>query len=81
MLRIESYAAPDPALITDEDLEDDHLEEISQLLHALEDDLDTEVTDEAGKAFSFDLCPDCHKRFMSDPLGKEHGHKLFFSKN
>jgi hypothetical protein len=81
VVRIEAYAAQDPPLITDADLEDDHMEEISQLLRDMEDNLDSDDTDPSARAFRFDLCPKCHSRFVRDPLGKEQGHKLFFSKN
>ena len=81
VVRIEAYPAQDPPLITDADLEDDHMEEVSQLLRNMEDDDNPDANDEAAKAFRFDLCPECHKRFVRDPLGKEQVHKLFFSKN
>jgi hypothetical protein len=81
VVRIEAYAAQDAPLITDADLEDDHMEEVSQLLRDMEDNLVGDDADEAARAFRFDLCPECHQRFVRDPLGKEHGHKLYFSKN
>ena len=79
VVRIEAYPAGDPGDITDADLEEDHLEAVSELLRDLED-CDVEV-DQTTQQFRYDLCPECHKRFVQDPLGKEGSHKLFFSKN
>ena len=81
VVKIEASAAQDAGQITDADLDDDHMEEISQLLRDMEENLDEDEAVPPRKNFHFDLCPECHKRFVRDPLGKEHGHKLFFSKN
>jgi len=80
IIKIESHAAQDPVQITDADLDEDHLVEIGQLLSEMEEHEESGDVDQAHR-FRFDLCPDCHKRFVRDPLGKEQGHKLFFSKN
>ena len=61
------------------DLDEDHMEAVSQLLCDMEDE--GEKIEEPNKHFRYDLCPDCHQRFVRDPLGKENQHKLFFSKN
>jgi len=78
VVKIEAYAAHDPAELTEEDLDEDHMEEISQLLR--EDGDDTEVA-AARHNFRYDLCPECHKRFLRDPLGREGVQKFDFSKN
>ncbi len=79
VVKIEAFAAEDPGEITEADLDGDHLEEVSQLLRDMEDeDIPLE---EPNKKFRYDLCPECHRRFVRDPLGKESTHKLFFSKN
>jgi hypothetical protein len=81
VIKIEAFAAQDPGQITEADLDEDHMEEVSQLLRDMEDGPEDQDVEEACKNFRFDLCPDCHKRFVRDPLGKEQGQKLFFSKN
>ena len=81
VVKIEAFAAHDPAEITEADLDEDHMEAVSQMLRdETEDSLDGELID-ANKNFRFDLCPECHKKFLRDPLGREHVQKLFFSKN
>ena len=80
VVKIEAFAAHDPSEITEADLEEDHMEAVSQLLRDAEDGLDTEL-DETRKQFRYDLCPECHKKFLRDPLGKETVQKFLFSKN
>ena len=63
IVKIETYAAQEPAQITDADLAEDHMEEISQALRDMEENLDQDEASDAARAFRFDLCPDCHKRF------------------
>jgi hypothetical protein len=81
VVKIEACAAPDPIELTEEDLAEDHMEAVSQLLREMEDGADDVDGDSSSKNFRFDLCPECHKRFVRDPLGKDHSHKLYFSKN
>src|SRR5208282_5924222 len=77
VVKIEAFPAQDPAEITDADLDQDHMEAVSQLLRDMEDNLVDEDTDRPYQNFRFDLCPECLERFVRDPLGKEQAHKLF----
>lgn len=81
VIKIEAYPAQDPGEITEEDLDEDHMEAVGQLLRDLEESgSDPNVTD-SHKKFRYDLCHDCHKKFVRDPLGKEYVQKFDFSKN
>ena len=81
VVKIEVFPAQDPMEITEADLDEDHMEAVSELLKELEDaDAGLELP-EVSKHFRYDLCCECHQRFLRDPLGKEQQHKLFFSKN
>ena len=57
------------------------MEAVSELLRDLEEADGGVDLPEPSKHLRYDLCPECHQRFLRDPLGKEHQHKLFFSKN
>ena len=81
VVKIEAYAAQDPAEITEADLDEDHMEAVSQLLQEMEDHPGEVDLPPAHKSFRYDLCSDCHKKFVRDPLGKEIGQKFDFSKN
>ena len=82
VVKMEVFAAHDPAKITDVDLDDDHLEAVCDLLRALEDgDEQPEQVDPAYKHLRYDLCPECHRKFLRDPLGKDLAQKFDFSEN
>src|SRR3954469_17456456 len=78
VLNMELFAAHDPGEITEADLDDDHLEEMGQLLREAED-TDLEPAP-AYKKLRYDLCPSCHQKFLADPLGRE-AQKFDFSEN
>ena len=79
IVKIEAYAGFDPTEITEDDLDDDHMEEVSQLLQRDEGLSSEDLA--AHKGFRFDLCPACHDKFLKDPLGKEFLRSFDFSKN
>jgi hypothetical protein len=82
VVRMEVFAAHDPAKITESDLDDDHMEAISDMLNEEAGELeDPNIAEPVYKHFRYDLCPDCHKRFLNDPLGKDIAQKFDFSKN
>lgn len=82
VVKIEVFAAHDPSEITEADLEDDHMEAVSQLLRDLEDNLvDPEDLEQATQHFRYDLCQGCRKRYSRDPLTKETAQKFDFSEN
>jgi hypothetical protein len=80
-VKIEVFAGHDPAKITEADLDDDHLEAISEILRDEDEMEDPDIAEPAYKNFRYDLCPECHKRFLRDPLGKDAAQKFDFSKN
>ncbi len=81
VVRIEAYAVDDPAEITEADLDQDHMEMIGQLLQECEEnDTCTELVD-PYQNFRYDLCSECHKRFVQDPMAREREAKFHFSKN
>ena len=79
--KIEVYAAYDPLEITEEDLEEDHMEEISELIKQMDSMDEQELEDQVYKSFRFDLCPECHKKFLKDPLSRDAARSIDFSKN
>ncbi|MBX6311427.1 MAG: hypothetical protein IRY99_00660 [Isosphaeraceae bacterium] len=81
VVKITAYAGFDPNEITEEDLDEDHMEAISEILqreeHPSSEDLDAQLF----KGFRFDLCPACHRRFIKDPLNRDLLRSLDFSEN
>lgn len=82
VVKIEVFTAQDPAEITEADLEEDHMEAVSQLLRDMEDQqVDPADLARPTQHFRYDLCPECRKKFARDPLGKEAAQNLNFSEN
>jgi hypothetical protein len=81
IVKMEVYAADDANEITEADIDEDHLESVSELLSEANELSDPELAPPAYKRIRFDLCPDCHKKFLTNPLGREAAQKFDFSEN
>lgn len=80
VVRLESYPAFDPDRLEPADMDHDHLQEVADMLdHGGPDDESLESS--GAKVFRFDLCPQCYRKFLKDPLGREAVRRLKFSKN
>ncbi len=82
VVRMEVYAAFDPLAAEDEEADDrDHLEEIQEILERMRDIDDPQIGSDVYQQMRFDLCPECRKRFIGNPLGREVAKVLDFSEN
>jgi hypothetical protein len=83
VVKIEVFAAHDPSEITEADLDDDHMEAVSELLREMEENLDGPAPLEPShQHFRYDLCPACRKKFVKNPLSREAAAQKFgFSEN
>jgi len=80
VVKVEVYAAFDPAAGCDDE-DRDHLEEIQDILERMDDVSGSEIGDEVYQQLRFDLCPECRKKFMRNPLGREVAKAFGFSAN
>ncbi|MBY0513904.1 MAG: hypothetical protein K2P78_08335 [Gemmataceae bacterium] len=81
VVKMEAFAAADPAELTETDLDADHVEEMAQLLSEQDEaGPDEAAVLPAARKLRFDLCPACYARFLADPLGRETA-KFHFSEN
>ena len=80
VVKVEAFAATDPAELTDADLDTDHVEAMAELLSEIEDGEAAPEPVPARKAMQFDLCPGCYRKYLADPLGKDVM-KFDFSEN
>ena len=80
VVRLEVYASLDP---TEEDLHDDrdHLQEIQDILERLDDAEDQQICDDVYHHRRFDLCSECRKRYVENPLARAATPHLDFSQN
>jgi hypothetical protein len=80
VVRIEISAAFDPIISDDED-DRDHLQEIQDIIECLEDAESDQIGDDVCQQLRFDLCPECRRKFAKNPLGREAAKILDFSEN
>jgi hypothetical protein len=80
-VKIEVFAARDPGELTEADLDEDHMEAVGELLRQMEETDEAIEVEPAACHRRYDLCTDCRKRFLRDPLGRETAQKFLFSKN
>jgi hypothetical protein len=81
VVRLEAYPAFDPNQLEPADFDVDHLQEVAETLALVPEGEPSAVPDDATKVFRFDLCPQCYRKFLRDPLGREALRRLKYSKN
>ena len=82
VVKMEAFAATDPADLTEDDLDTDHVEEMAQLLRDIEDgEADGPELLPACTKLRYDLCPVCYRKFVKDPLGRDAATRFDFSEN
>ncbi|QDU22446.1 hypothetical protein [Urbifossiella limnaea] len=79
VLKLESYPAPDEVDAADDFAETDVVEEVAQLLREAEDAGEDVPT--TTRKSAFDLCVPCHRKFLSNPLGRSRVAAPRFSGN
>ncbi|HET6879684.1 MAG TPA: hypothetical protein VFI31_06005 [Pirellulales bacterium] len=78
VVKMEVYAAFDPVEVDDDT---DNLQEIHEILERMDDADCGRVGDDVYQQLRFDLCPECRKRFLKNPLGRKAVEQFHFSSN
>ena len=81
VVKVEIYAAMEPFDVDDIEDDRDHLLEIQDILERLEDEQSDAVGDDVYQKRRFDLCCDCYREYVKNPLGREVPVHLGFSPN
>jgi hypothetical protein len=81
VVKIEIHAAMDP--VSEDEIEDDrdHLMEIEDILENSLDEASDAIGNDIYQRRRFDMCPECYRKFVQNPLGRELKVSLGFSKN
>lgn len=81
VVKMEIFAAMDGPAGEDDD--NDHFQEIQDILERLDDAEDDQIGEEVCQQLRFDLCPECRRKFVKNPLGRENfaAKVVGFSKN
>lgn len=59
----------------------DHLIELNEILERLDDSEREEISQSAYQRRQFDLCSDCHREYVKNPLAVDAATNLGFSEN
>ena len=82
VMQLEIAQAIDPLDVTEEEDDRDYLEEIQEVLQRCDDDdILAPLCDGSTQRKKFDLCADCCKRVMHNPLGRDQLSQFNFSPN
>ncbi|MCC7420166.1 MAG: hypothetical protein IT428_07800 [Planctomycetaceae bacterium] len=81
VVKLDVFPAFDPEGIDEEDLDADHLQEIAEVLDEMDATGCRDLEDCGTKSLRYDLCPNCHRQFLKDPLGRDRKRRLNFSEN
>lgn len=81
VVKMEVYASFDPIQTDELDDDRDHLQEIQEILQRMEDAEDDQISDDVYQQLRFDLCPECRKKFLRNPLGQFRTNLFDFSNN
>jgi hypothetical protein len=81
VVKIEVYAAIDPVEVDSCGDDRDHLQEMQDILQRMEEAGSDAVGDDVYQQLRFDLCSECRKKFVKNPLGREASKQFDFSKN
>ena len=81
ILKVEAYPATEPLEVNEIEDDRDHLSEIQEILERMDDAEIQCVGDGLNQKQRFDLCADCYKEFIKNPVGRELAIQLGFSQN
>jgi hypothetical protein len=80
VVKMEVYAVFDPSTTEDEN-DRDHLQEVQDVLERMEDVESEQVGEDVYQTLRFDLCPECRRKFVKNPLARETAKLCDFSEN
>jgi hypothetical protein len=78
VVKLEVYAAFDPLKLDDDH---DNLQELNEILEDIDTARSDDVSEDVYQALRFDLCPECRRKFLKNPLGRRPAELLDFSQN
>ena len=81
VVRLEVQAMMDPMDVDESDDDRDHLLEVHEILERLDDEDSDYLGDDMYQKRRHDLCPDCYRKFIKNPVGRETPAHLGFSQN
>ena len=71
VVKLEAYAATEPGDPEELDEDRDHLLEMQEILERMDDEDSEYLVDDVYQKQRFDLCCECYKEYMRNPVGRE----------
>jgi len=68
IVKIEAFAAAGSLEFTEEDLKRDHAADMEMIIRDLACTPPDEIEDQVYRSFRYDLCPQCHRAFLRNPI-------------
>ena len=81
VVRLEIETKLGDNVFADQEDDRDHLLEIHEILERQEDELESLEDDEVYARKRFDLCAECHKAYVRNPMSQEISKPVDFSQN
>lgn len=81
VVKLEVHAAIEPMQLDEEDDDRDYLSEIQDILERMDDGDDEYSADPGFQRRTFDLCPECYRKFIQNPTGCDLHANIGFSSN
>lgn len=81
VVRLEAQAVMDSVEMDEVDDDRDHLLEIHEILERLDEEESGLEGEEVYQRRRYDLCPECYRKFMENPVGREVTPQFGFSQN
>src|SRR3954468_17036770 len=69
IVKVEAYAEDSPPVITLEDLEKDHAQEMEKIAEQLKDGSPQEMMDQVHRKMTYFLCTPCYRVWIENPTG------------
>ncbi|MDB5391818.1 MAG: hypothetical protein JWM11_7464 [Planctomycetaceae bacterium] len=82
IVKLEVVPAPGNGDLTEADLDTDHLQQVAELLDELDlSDTVPDLDEFSTQLKQFDLCSECRRTFLKNPLGRGPHRRFKFSGN
>ena len=81
VVKIEVQAVMEPLEFDEVEDDRDHLVEIQEILERLEDGESDAIGDDVYQKRRFDLCAECFRHYIQNPIGREATAHFGFSQN
>lgn len=81
VVKLEVEAAMEAVEVDEFEDDRDHLLEVQEILERMEDGDSHLVSDDLYQRRRYDLCAECYRRFIKDPIGHDAWAQVSFSQN